>query len=97
MILRAFDAALGPRPSNPWLDLEPLAAVLNPQVKGRSLDDWMAQLQIHGAVRHHAAADTLATAELLLKIWPAALRELGPDASFAATRRLAARRKWLAR
>ncbi|MEQ1684847.1 MAG: 3'-5' exonuclease [Burkholderiaceae bacterium] len=95
LILRACDAVLGRRPPNPWLNLEPLVAVLNPQFKLRSLDDWMAQLQIHCAVRHQAAADTLATAELLLKVWPAALRELGPDASFAATRRLAERRRWL--
>ncbi len=97
LILRAFHAALGRRPPNPWLDLEPLAAVLNSQVKLRSLDEWMAQLQIRCAVRHQAAADTLATAELLLKIWPAALRELGAEASFAKVCRLAARRKWLAR
>jgi len=95
MILRACDAALGRRPPNPWLDLEPLAAVLHPKVKARSLDEWMAQLRITCAVRHQAAADTLATAELLLKIWPAALRELGGDVSFTAARRLAEQRKWL--
>jgi DNA polymerase-3 subunit epsilon len=95
MILRACDAALGRRPPNPWLDLEPLAAVLHPKVKARSLDEWMAQLRITCAVRHQAAADTLATAELLLKIWPAALRELGGDVSFTAARRLAEKRKWL--
>jgi DNA polymerase III subunit epsilon len=95
LILRAFDAALGRHPPNPWLDLEPLAAVLHPQLKLRSLDEWMAQLQIHCAQRHQAAADTLATAELLQKLWPAALRELGASASFAATRRLADRRRWL--
>jgi DNA polymerase-3 subunit epsilon len=46
-------------------------------------------------VLHQAAADTLATAELILKIWPAALRELGGNVSFAAARQLAAQRKWL--
>lgn len=95
LVLRACDAALGRRPPNPWLDLEPLAAVLHPRLRLRSLDEWLAQLQIHCAQRHQAAADTLATAELLQKLWPAALRELGADASFAATRRLAARRRWL--
>lgn len=95
LILRAFDAALGRRPLNPWLDLEPLAAVLNPQVKARALDEWMAQMQISCAARHQAAADTLATAELLLKLWPAALREMGARPGFAAARRLAAQRRWL--
>ena len=47
-------------------------------------------------MRHQAAADTLATAELLLKLWPAALRELRGDAGFAAVKRLADQRKWLA-
>ena len=66
MILRAFDKAWGRRPANLWLDLEPLAAVLHPKVKARSLDEWMVQMNITCAVRHQAAADTLATAELLL-------------------------------
>ena len=78
------------------MDLEPLAAVLHPKVKARSLDEWMAQMNITCAVRHQAAADTLATAELLLKLWPAALRELRGDAGFAAVKRLADHRKWLA-
>ena len=95
LLLRACDAALGRRPPNPWLDLEPLAAVLHPQLRLRSLDEWLAQLQIHCAQRHQAAADTLATAELLQKLWPAAQRELGSGAGFAATCRLAARRRWL--
>ncbi|HNW03752.1 MAG TPA: 3'-5' exonuclease, partial [Burkholderiaceae bacterium] len=96
MILRGFDAAVGRRPPNVWMDLEPLAAVLHPKVKARSLDEWMAQMNITCAVRHQAAADTLATAELLLKLWPAALRELRGDAGFAAVKRLADQRKWLA-
>ena len=96
MILRGFDAAVGRRPPNVWMDLEPLAAVLYPKVKARSLDEWMAQMNITCAVRHQAAADTLATAELLLKLWPAALRELRGDAGFAAVKRLADHRKWLA-
>lgn len=96
MILRAFDAVLGHRPSNPWLDLEPLAAVLHPKVRAKSLDEWMARMDIHCAVRHQAAADTLATAELLQKLWPAARRELRERPRFAAARQLAAQRRWLA-
>jgi DNA polymerase-3 subunit epsilon len=97
LILRACDAALIQRPLNPWLDLEPLAAVLHPQAKAHSLDDWLAQLRITCIARHQAAADALATAELLLKLWPQALREMRGNASFAAARRLAAQRRWLPR
>lgn len=96
MIMRAFDKAWGRRPANLWLDLEPLAAVLHPKVKARSLDEWMVQMNITCAVRHQAAADTLATAELLLKLWPTARHELGNNTGFAAVKRLADHRKWLA-
>ena len=95
LILRAFDSVLGYRPANPWLDLEPLAAVLHPKVRARSLDEWMAQMNIRCAVRHQAAADTLATAELLQKLWPAAQRDMGGKVTFAAASRLAAQRRWL--
>ena len=95
LILRAFDTVLKRRPTNPWLDLEPLAAVLMPKVRARSLDEWMAKLQISCAVRHQAAADTLATAELLQKLWPAAVREMGGTVRFATASRLAAQRNWM--
>ncbi len=95
LVLHACDAALGRRPANPWLDLEPLAAVLHPKVKARSLDEWMAQMRIACAVRHQAAADTLATAELLLKLWPAALAQMGGTVTFAGARQLAGQRRWL--
>jgi DNA polymerase-3 subunit epsilon len=95
LILRAFDAVLGYRPANPWLDLEPLAAVLHPKVRARSLDEWMVQMNITCAVRHQAAADTLATAELLQKLWPAAQQEMGGKVTFAAASHLAAQRRWL--
>jgi len=94
MIERALQVAALPPLSNPWLDLEPLAAVLQPQVKARSLDEWMQALGIQCAVRHQAAADTLATAELLLKLWPRLLAEL-PRPDFRAVQALAAHRRWL--
>jgi DNA polymerase-3 subunit epsilon len=94
MIDRAFQAEALPPPPNPWLDLEPLAAVLQPQVKARSLDEWMRAMNIRCAVRHQAAADTLATAELLLKLWPRLLTEL-PRPEFPAVQALAAHRRWM--
>jgi DNA polymerase III subunit epsilon len=87
---------------NPWLDLEPLAAVLRRDIRARSLDEWMAALGIVCAVRHQAAADTLATAELLLRVLPA-LRHAQLAAQgaasgappFAAVQELAEQRRWL--
>jgi DNA polymerase III subunit epsilon len=95
LILRACKEVLGRVPANPWLDLEPLAAVARPQIRARSLDEWMAALQIACATRHQAAADTMATAELLLKLWPSVLRETQGATDFGAVRDLAAQRKWL--
>ena len=81
-------------PGYRWLDLEPLAAVLRPEIKARSLDDWMQALGIVCPQRHQAAADTLASAELLLMLWPALRAEL-PAPDFRAVVALAARRRWL--
>jgi len=94
MIERAFRAEALTPPASQWLDLEPLASVLHPKLKARSLDEWMLALGITCAVRHQAAADTLATAELLLKLWPLLRAELGTP-SFRAAVRLAAQRRWL--
>ncbi|MEY3295007.1 MAG: polymerase PolC-type, partial [Pseudomonadota bacterium] len=79
---------------NPWLDLEPLAGVLMPQVRARSLDEWMHELAIPCLARHEAAADTLATAELLLRLTPRLNAEIG-GAGFAAAQALAAQRRWV--
>lgn len=94
LIQRACHAELGRVLPNPWLDLEPLAAVLFPDLPARSLDEWMKYFGIDCAVRHQAAADTLATAEVLLKLWPALRRQL-PQPAFAAVVSLAAQRRWL--
>jgi DNA polymerase-3 subunit epsilon len=93
MIQAAMQAALGRTLAGRWLDLEPVAGVLHPEVRGRTLDDWLAHFGIECAVRHQAAADTLATAELLLRLWPAARSQR--CTSFAGLRRLADSRRWL--
>lgn len=95
VIERACRAALGRRPGNAWLDLAPLAAVLHPGVPAQALDDWLAHFRIPCLARHQAAADTLATAELLLALWPALQRELGTP-RIATVARLAAQRRWVA-
>ncbi|HEU5293500.1 MAG TPA: hypothetical protein VFU71_01805 [Burkholderiaceae bacterium] len=94
LIERSCAALKRPPPGNGWLDIEPLAALLHPQVRARSLDDWMAHLRIRCLRRHHAAADALATAELLLHLWPQ-LRAEGAT-GFDEAAALAARRRWLA-
>jgi DNA polymerase III subunit epsilon len=93
MIQAAMQAALGRTLAGRWLDLEPVAGALHPEVRGRTLDDWLAHFGIECAVRHQAAADTLATAELLLRLWPAARAQR--CTSFAGLRRLAEARRWL--
>ena len=94
MIQRAMQAALGRSLAGIWLDLEPVADALYPEVGGRALDDWLTHFGIECAVRHQAAADTLATAELLLRLWPAARDQR--CTSFTALMRLAQQRRWLA-
>jgi DNA polymerase III subunit epsilon len=94
MIDRACRAHLGRRITRPWLDLEPVAAVLYPKLRARALDEWMAHFGIGCAVRHQAAADTLATAELLLKLWPAIHQQVRAP-GFATLLALASQRRWM--
>lgn len=96
LIERSLEATGLPRLATPWLDLEPLAAVLHPHVKARALDDWMAHFGIRCAQRHQAAADTLATAELLLQLWPALLNQVR-EPGIRSARALAGSRRWLVR
>jgi DNA polymerase-3 subunit epsilon len=94
LIDRAMQGKLGRRLSNPWLDIADVAVVLHPGVRARALDDWLGHFGIECLQRHQAAADTLATAELLLRLWPAARAE--GVKNFAGLARLASRRRWLA-
>jgi DNA polymerase-3 subunit epsilon len=93
LIDRAMLGILGRRLRGPWLDIADIAAVLRPGRRERSLDDWLGACGIDCAQRHQAAADTLATAELLLHLWPGARAEGVVD--FRGLSRLAARRRWL--
>ena len=93
MIGRAMKASLLPSLANRWLDLAPVASALQPDVGARALDDWLEHFGIDCAVRHQAAADTLATAELLLRLWPTA-RQM-QCASFAGLSELADNQRWL--
>ena len=79
---------------NAWLDIEHLCAALHAGVAARSLDEWLAHFGIECAARHEAAADVLAEAELLLRLWPRIARECG---SWRDVQRLAGAQDWLRR
>ncbi len=54
----------------------------------------MAHFGIQCAVRHQAAADTLAECELLLRVWPRVAQQC---TDWAGVQRLAAQQRWIAR
>ncbi|WP_108509037.1 3'-5' exonuclease [Polynucleobacter acidiphobus] len=94
MINRAYQqlnlAPLG----NDWIDIEPLAALSGLKPKARALDDWLSHFGIECAVRHQAAADTLATCELLLCLWSSIAREAN---SLKGLKTLAQNAAWIPR
>ena len=96
-VLRVAFAGAGlPADDRPWLDLEPLAAALLPDAQrrgGRSLDDWLAAFGIECTIRHNAASDALATAELLLRLRAIAAKQ--GTHGFAALVKAARAQKWL--
>lgn len=94
MLGRATQRTLARTLPQPWLDLAPVAAGLYPDTRAHALDDWLALFAIDCIARHEAAADTLATAELLLHLWPQAQRHA--CASFVGLAELASQQRWLA-
>ena len=68
MIKRALRQYLGISFKRPWLDLAYVLPALYPSLmrSHRALDDWLIRFGIRNDDRHNAAADALATAELLL-------------------------------
>jgi len=96
-VLRVAFAGAGlPTDDRPWLDLAPLAGALVPEAYrygGRSLDDWLAAFGIECTIRHNAASDALATAELLLRLRAIAARQ--GTRGFAALVKTARAQKWL--
>jgi len=93
---RALAAQDLPDDRRTWLDLAPLAGALVPDAYrygGRSLDDWLAAFGIECTIRHNAAADALATAELLLRLRAMAAKQ--GTRGFAALVKAAKQQKWL--
>ena len=94
MLSRAYVLA-GLKPlQNEWLDIEPLAKITGVNPSLRALDDWLGYFGIECAVRHQAAADTFATAELLMRLWPYLKREAS---SWASLRSIARQASWIPR
>jgi DNA polymerase-3 subunit epsilon len=96
-VLRSAYASAGiAGDDTPWLDLAALAQALVPEASrygNPSLDDLLAAFGIECTIRHNAAADALATAELLLRLRAIAARQgvFGFDALVRAGRQ----QKWL--
>jgi DNA polymerase-3 subunit epsilon len=68
MLGRALKDSLGYRLTHPFLDVADLAPMLCPQahIREAGLDDWITHFNLQVGERHHASADALATAELML-------------------------------
>lgn len=94
MISRFSRACQGVDLPNPWVDIEQLCAVTHEKVRARSLDEWMGYFGISCAVRHQAAADTLAECEVLQRIWP---RIVAQCTCWHEVERLARQQRWIAR
>ena len=94
MIERAFRRFHLPPLANEWLDIEPIARLVGANSTARALDDWLQHFGIECAVRHQAASDAFATAELLLRLWPATRKEVG---SWSQLRKLARHAAWIPR
>ena len=74
---RAVRAQLGVCLTNPWIDVAQLAPALAPEARlaRRPLDDWLGYFGLRAHVRHNAASDAFATAELFLILLARAARQ----------------------
>ncbi|AZE63735.1 MULTISPECIES: 3'-5' exonuclease [Pseudomonas] len=77
MLGRALKDSLGYRLAHPVLDVADLAPLLCPDVTLREagLDDWLNHFKLQAGERHHASADALATAELMLILFSRARQQ----------------------
>lgn len=68
MLCRALKDSLGYRLAHVFLDVADIAPLLCPgaNIREAGLDDWINHFKLQVGERHHASADALATAELML-------------------------------
>ncbi|EJM93947.1 DNA polymerase III, alpha subunit (gram-positive type) [Pseudomonas sp. GM74] len=77
MLGRALKDHLGFKLQHPFLDVADIAPLLCPQAHFREagLDDWIDWFKLEVFERHHASADALATAELMLILFSRARQQ----------------------
>ena len=77
MLSRALKDSLGYRLTHPFLDVADIAPLLCPEAPLREagLDDWIKHFHLEVGERHHASADALATAELMLILFSRARQQ----------------------
>jgi DNA polymerase-3 subunit epsilon len=78
MLERAWRLAGLATPETRWMDVAALCALAWPQRQAKNLDEWLQAAGLCPLARHEAAADTLATAELLACAWPRLQAQFGP-------------------
>ena len=76
ILRREFAVTLGKPPRWRFADLAEALPILCPETKANTLDEWAERFQLRIPQRHHAVADALVTAQLLL-IAMARLESLG--------------------
>lgn len=76
MLCRALKDSLGYRLTHPFLDVADIAPLLCPEanIREAGLNDWINYFKLYVGERHHASADALATAELMLILFNRANR-----------------------
>jgi DNA polymerase III subunit epsilon len=94
MLSRALNEHRGHWLTRPWLDLEPLAAMVYGESTHQTLDFWLDRFGIGCLARHRASADAFATAELLQALWPKLKQQR--CTSLRAMQKLSQQRRWLA-
>ncbi|MGY8902997.1 MAG: 3'-5' exonuclease [Burkholderiales bacterium] len=94
LLARYAQNELGQAWPNPWGDIEHLCAVTHEKVPARSLDEWLAHFGLACTHRHQAAADAMAEAELLLRVWP---RVAAQCRNWRDVQQLATHQDWLRR
>ncbi|MEY4294840.1 MAG: hypothetical protein RLY82_528 [Pseudomonadota bacterium] len=97
LLERHFLSDLGKPLPNPWLDIEKLCSVTQLDANAEDLDQWLAHFSITCPARHEAAADAFAEAEILQRIWPQLLKELGTKPSWQGLKKIEKLDQWLAR
>jgi DNA polymerase-3 subunit epsilon len=77
MLSRALKDSLGYRLTHPFLDVADIAPLLCPEapIREAGLDDWVKYFHLEVGERHHASADALATAELMLILFSRARQQ----------------------